>query len=142
MTRGRSSSKWAHCPTGSSCCIWADAWNCHALVFTRCTGDPSGDISMAFATDYRRTVLAIIAVACTAVLVWFGTGLYPRWPLLWLAPLPVLLFASRSSWGSTALTAFLSWLLGSLNLWHYFSALLHIPLAIRVEILAIPALVF
>ena len=97
---------------------------------------------MAFATDYRRTVPAIIAVACTAVLVWFGTGLYPRWPLLWLAPLPVLLFAFRSSWWSTALTAFLSWLLGSLNLWHYFSALLHIPLAIRVEILAVPALVF
>ena len=48
---------------------------------------------MAFATDYRRTVPAIIAVACTAVLVWFGTGLYPKWPLLWLAPLPVLLLA-------------------------------------------------
>ena len=97
---------------------------------------------MAFMADYRRTSLAIITVTSTAVLVWFGTGLFPWWPLLWLAPLPVLLFASRNSWKSTALTAFLSWLLGSLNLWHYFSALLHIPLAIRVEILAIPSLVF
>jgi len=96
---------------------------------------------MAFVTDYRRTVTALLAVASTAVLVWFGTGLYPRWPLLWLAPLPVLLFASRNSWWSTALTAFLSWLLGSFNLWYYFSAV-DVPLAIRAEILAILALVF
>ena len=97
---------------------------------------------MAFVTDYRRTVTGLLVVASTAVLAWFGTGLYPRWPLLWLAPLPVLLFASRGSWWSTALTAFLSWLLGSLNLWYFFSAVLRIPLAIRAEILAILALAF
>jgi apolipoprotein N-acyltransferase len=97
---------------------------------------------MAFVTDYRRTVTGLLVVASTAVLLWFGTGLYPRWPLLWLAPLPVLLFASRGSWWSTALTAFLSWLLGSLNLWYFFSAVLRIPLAIRAEILAILALAF
>jgi apolipoprotein N-acyltransferase len=97
---------------------------------------------MAFVTDYRRTVTALFVVASTAVLVWFGTGLYPMWPLLWLAPLPVLLFASRGLWWSTALTAFLSWLLGSLNLWYFFSAVLRIPLAIRAEILAILALAF
>jgi len=97
---------------------------------------------MAFVTDYRRTVTGLLVVASTALLVWFGTGLYPRWPLLWLAPFPVLLFASRGSWWSTALTAFLSWLLGSLNLWYFFSAVLRIPLAIRAEILAILALAF
>ena len=63
---------------------------------------------MAFATDYRRTGSALLAVTSTAVLVWFGTGHYPRWPLLWFAPLPVLLFASRNSWRGTAVTAALS----------------------------------
>jgi len=97
---------------------------------------------MAFATDYRRTGTALLVVASTAVLVWFGTGLYPRWPLLWFAPLPVLLFASRNSWWGTAVTAALSWLIGSLNLCYYFSVALHMPPAIWTPILVFPALVF
>lgn len=97
---------------------------------------------MASATDYRRSGAAFLAVVSTAVWVWFGTGLNPMWPLLWFAPLPVLLFGSRSSWWGAAVTAVLAWLIGSLNLWYYFSVVLHLPLAIRVLILAIPALVF
>ena len=50
---------------------------------------------MASATDYRRNGVAFLAVGSTAVLVWFGNGLNPWWPLLWFAPLPVLLFTSR-----------------------------------------------
>ena len=97
---------------------------------------------MVFANDRRRTGAAFLAIASTAALVWFGTGLYPRWPLLWLAPLPVLLFAARSSWWGTAFTAALSWLLGSLNLWYYFSVVLHMPPAIWTAIFVLPALVF
>jgi apolipoprotein N-acyltransferase len=85
---------------------------------------------------------AFLAVVSTAALVWFGTGLNPTWPLLWFAPLPVLLFGSRSSWRGAAVTADLAWLIGNLNLWCYFSAVLHLPLAVRVLILGIPALVF
>ncbi len=96
---------------------------------------------MAFATDLRHQSLAVVAAISTAVLVWFGTGLNPRWPLLWFAPLPVLLFASRSSWWGAALTGALSWLAGNLNLWHYFSVVQVPPLA-RAAIFAIPALVF
>ena len=36
----------------------------------------------------------------------------------------------------------LAWLIGSLNQWYYFSVVLYLPPAIRVLILAIPALVF
>jgi len=97
---------------------------------------------MAFALDYRRYGVAFLAVASTAVLAWFGTGLNPWWPLLWLAPVPVLLFASRSTWRGAALTAAVSWLLGSLNLWHYFHGVGHIPASILVPIFGIPALVF
>ena len=96
---------------------------------------------MAFANDGRRYGTALLAAASTAVLVWFGTGLYPKWPLLWFAPLPVLLFASRNSAWRTALTAASSWLAGSLNLWHYLSVV-HVPPAARIAICTIPGLVF
>lgn len=97
---------------------------------------------MAFALDYQRYGVAFLAVASTAVLVWFGTGLNPWWPLLWFAPLPVLLFASHSSWWGAAITAALSWLLGSLNLWHYFHGVGHVPASILAPIFGIPAMVF
>jgi apolipoprotein N-acyltransferase len=96
---------------------------------------------MAFSNDYRRYGAALLAVVSTAVLVWFGNGLNTWWPLLWFAPLPVLLFASRSSWWGAALTAFLSWLVGSLNMWHYFRAL-HAPPSVWVSIFSIEALMF
>jgi apolipoprotein N-acyltransferase len=96
---------------------------------------------MAFVSNGRRFGIALLVVASTAVLVWFGTGLYPKWPLLWFAPLPVLLFASRNSAWRTALTAAFSWFAGSLNLWHYLSVV-QTPVAARVAIVTIPALVF
>lgn len=97
---------------------------------------------MAFAIDLRRIGVALAAVSATAVLVWFGTGLFPMWPLLWFAPLPVLLFAGRGSWWSAGLVAWFAWSIGNLNLWHYFSAALHVPLVARVEIVIAPALMF
>ena len=97
---------------------------------------------MASATDYRGNGAAFLAVATTAVLVWFGNGLNPWWPLLWFAPVPVLLLASRSSWWGAGLTAFLSWLVGSLNMWQYFRVALHAPPLIWVLTFSIAALVF
>jgi apolipoprotein N-acyltransferase len=77
---------------------------------------------MAFANNSQR-IAAVLAVLSTSVLIWFGNGLNPWWPLFWFAPLPVLVFALRSSWRATALAAFLSMLLGSLSMWHYFEVL-------------------
>jgi apolipoprotein N-acyltransferase len=81
---------------------------------------------MAFAIDHRRILAALLVIASTSTLVYFGNGLNPFWPLLWFAPLPVLLFVARSSWWAASLTAFLSWLIGGLNMLHYFT-LLQIP---------------
>jgi len=78
----------------------------------------------------------------TAGLLWFGTGLQPFWPLLWLAPLPVLWFASRSAWCVSALVATSAWFLGSLNMWHYFYGVLGMPCFLVVSILLLFALVF
>jgi apolipoprotein N-acyltransferase len=96
---------------------------------------------MEFVNDGQRFSSAFLAATSTAVLVWFGTGLYPMWPLLWFAPLPVLLFASRNSVLRTTLVAALSWLAGSLNLWHYLSVV-GVPPTARIAICAVPALVF
>src|SRR5581483_11797537 len=82
---------------------------------------------------------AFLAVALTAVLVYFGTGLFPRWPLLWFAPLPILLFAQRNSWWASGLCAFFGWSLGALNNQHYFGSLLHLPRSVQAEIIAGPA---
>jgi apolipoprotein N-acyltransferase len=97
---------------------------------------------VAFANDYWRNFAAFLAVVSTAVLVWFGTGLNPSWPLLWFAPLPVLLFASGNSGWSTALTAALSWLVGGFNMLHYFRGVLHAPPLVQAGVFAVPALVF
>lgn len=96
---------------------------------------------MASASSYRRSGAALLTIAVTATLFWFGDGLNPIWPLVWLAPLPVLVFASRNSWRTTAVTAFFSVWLGSLNLWHYLRVL-HAPPIVWVVIFTIAALVF
>ncbi len=85
---------------------------------------------------------ALIALTVTAVLVYFGTGLFPRWPLLWFAPLPLLLFAQRNSWWATGFAAFLGWGLGALNLQHYFGTVLQMPASVQLAIFAAPAVLF
>jgi apolipoprotein N-acyltransferase len=77
----------------------------------------------------HRLVTGALAVALTAVLIWFGTGMQPWWPLMWLAPLPVLLFAAQARWWAAALAAAIAWQLGLLNLWHYLDGVLRLPLA-------------
>jgi len=96
---------------------------------------------MAFATDRRPAVEALIAILLTFVLVWFGYGLDPHWPLLWFAPLPVLLFALRHSWQSAALVAFVSWLAGCFDFWHYFQVQ-QTPFVVWLNVFSIGALVF
>jgi apolipoprotein N-acyltransferase len=93
---------------------------------------------MAFAIDSRRLGVALLTVAATAVLIWFGTGMFPLWPLMWFAPVPVLLFAGRNSWWATALVAGCAWLIGVLNMWRYFHLILQAPfLACVLLLLAI-----
>jgi apolipoprotein N-acyltransferase len=71
--------------------------------------------------DKARTMATAMAVfAATAVLVWFGNGLTPWWPLMWFAPLPLFWYSLRSSRWAAALVAFGSWLLGSASLMDYF----------------------
>jgi len=97
---------------------------------------------MAFASEVRRVIEAAAVIAATAVLVWFGTGLEPFWPLLWFAPLPVLLYAGRARWCSTAGVALFGWLIGDLNLWSYIHHSIEMPFGIAIGIIGGFALVF
>jgi apolipoprotein N-acyltransferase len=96
---------------------------------------------MASANNYPPLGAALLTIAASATLFWFGDGLNPMWPLVWIAPLPVLLFALRNSRRTTATTAFLSVFLGSLNLWHYLH-ILGAPPTAWIIIFTIAALAF
>lgn len=97
---------------------------------------------MAFSLDSRRIAFAIAAAAATAILVWFGTGLNPAWPLLWFAPLPVLLYANCARWWSSALVAFAGWFTGYLTFWGYLHGALGMPGGFVVGSTAAFAIVF
>jgi apolipoprotein N-acyltransferase len=79
----------------------------------------------------RDTLTALTVFSATALLVWFGNGLTPWWPLMWLAPLPLFWFSLRSRWWSAGLMAAGSWLAGSVNLLEYFRSM-GIPLGVWV----------
>jgi apolipoprotein N-acyltransferase len=78
---------------------------------------------MGFDSRVRDVAIGLAACAATAALVFFGNGLVPRWPLMWLAPLPVLLFALRRPAWQAGLVAVCAWLAGCLNMWSYFRSL-------------------
>lgn len=71
----------------------------------------------------REGLAALLAMAGTALLVFFGNGLEPLWPLMWLAPVPVLLYALRNGAWRGAAVAFAAWMVGGLNLWSYMRGL-------------------
>lgn len=82
------------------------------------------------------------AVLLSAAGLWHGTGLHPAWAVTWLAPVPVLAFALRASAPAAGLAAFAAWLGGGLNLWHYYRAVLGVPLPVVLVAVTIPAIAF
>jgi len=96
---------------------------------------------MAFKNKFKLWSVAGLAAFCTAVLIWYGTGLHPYWPLLWFAPLPVLLFSTTTHRRVVALVAFAAMMAGMCNLWEYLGVL-GLPTAVRVIVLTPQALLF
>jgi apolipoprotein N-acyltransferase len=73
---------------------------------------------------------------------YFGAGLYPQWWLMWVAALPILLFAPRLSWGWALSMALAARVLGGLSMWNYNHQQLHFPLWLALGILLLPAIEF
>ncbi|HEY4281593.1 MAG TPA: nitrilase-related carbon-nitrogen hydrolase [Chthoniobacterales bacterium] len=90
----------------------------------------------------NKTLLAAAAGILSATLAYFGTGLHPIWWLLWLAPIPLLIASTRISAGFAFLLAFAVWLLGEMNVWHFFRHVLELPLPVVILGLVIPAVLF
>ena len=84
----------------------------------------------------------LAAVAVSATMLYWGTGLHPLWWLIWLAPLPILLIAARSSALYSFLIGAIAWFLGSLNLWHYAHDVIELPLPVILIFLILPSCFF
>ncbi len=97
---------------------------------------------MAFAVSSRTLLEGIATGTVTAVLLYFGNGLEPVWPLMWIACVPVLWFALRSSWWAAAVVAAAAMLVGNLNLWSYFTKTLGMPPSAWLAIFSMAALAF
>jgi apolipoprotein N-acyltransferase len=80
----------------------------------------------------RTLLFGFIAVITSAVAYFYGTGLHPRWYLTWIAPLPILMFALRSSRRWAAGTAFLAFTLGGLNMLHYYRLVTPLPVTLLI----------
>ncbi len=71
----------------------------------------------------RSFASGLLAALVSGTLFWFAIGLNPQWPLMWIASLPVLVYAAWSSAGRAMAVAFAAMLLGSLSMWSYFRIL-------------------
>lgn len=91
------------------------------------------------ASELKKIIPAILA---TALIEWFAVGLHPLWPLMWIAPLPMLLLAPTLSWWKAGGAAFLGWFAGAFTLWHYFSGIIQMPAGVALGIFALMSLGF
>jgi apolipoprotein N-acyltransferase len=92
------------------------------------------------ASKLSSSTLVALCLAFSAAMFFFGTGLSPVWPLLWLAPIPVLWLAPRVSGSSAFLVATAAFALGSLNEWAYLA--LVVPLWVSILNAVGPACIF
>ena len=76
----------------------------------------------------RSAAFAVLAVLASAGLFLLGNGINPSWPLMWIAPIPILLLAAFTpSWHVAASGAALSMLLGALEMLYYLHWALRLP---------------
>lgn len=82
------------------------------------------------------------ALAASAAMFWFGTGLDPVWWVAWLAPLPLLWLTPRVPGTWAFILASLTWVAGGLNEWSYARADVGLPIPVVLALVALPALAF
>src|SRR5438128_379259 len=83
----------------------------------------------------RKLFLLIAAGLASAALSYFGTGLYPIWWLLWLAPVPVLAIAPPLGGSAAFLLGSIAWLIGEMNQWNYVMHRIELPVQTNHSVL-------
>ncbi len=84
--------------------------------------------------------LALLSVAVSASAFYISTGLGTFWPAAWIAPVPILVLAVRTTKRTAMLAASAAYFLGSLNLLAYLAEV--VPVGLVVVLLLVPALAF
>ena len=97
---------------------------------------------MEYGNKARSLAVALLTLAATAGLLYFGNGLMPRWPLMWLAPVPVLVFALRRPAWQAGVVAVGAWMLGGLNMWNYLVRVLQTPPAVWFQVFGTAGVAF
>src|SRR5262249_53952211 len=103
---------------------------------------PVGLKTPEFSLTRYHILLVAAAGLVSAGLFYFGTGLYPIWWALWLAPVPVLAIAPRLSSGPAFLLASIAWFIGEMNQWNYVRQEMELPWQMVILYFAGPAVVF
>jgi len=94
------------------------------------------------ASSSRRFIVIACAVLLTAVAYFVSSGLHRVWWPVWLAPLPVLLVASKlRAWEAFA-AALAARALAGLNFWNYLRHTVQFPLWLVLFTILIPAASF
>jgi apolipoprotein N-acyltransferase len=88
----------------------------------------------------KTIALTLLGLAVSGAAYFFGTGLHPHWWLTWLAPIPVLMLASRLPFWYAATMAFGAFVVQGLNTFSYYQLVAPLPVAFIV--LLIPAILF
>jgi len=92
------------------------------------------------ASKLSSNTVVVLCLSLSAGLFFLGTGLSPLWPLMWLAPIPVLWLAPRISAAAGFLAAAAAFALGGLNQWYYLTIV--IPLWLSILDALVPACMF
>ncbi len=67
----------------------------------------------------RTRTMNVITAISSGILFYFSTGFHQAWPLLWIAPIPVLIYGYHHRYRATALVAFFAFFIGKLNTLYY-----------------------
>lgn len=89
---------------------------------------------------FQIRTLSIITAILSGILFYYSTGFHQAWLLLWIAPIPVLIYSYHHRYQTTALVAFFAFLIGKLNTLYYLGT--SMPLFLILSPIIFDAFVF
>jgi apolipoprotein N-acyltransferase len=95
------------------------------------------------ANSVRRAMMILCALALTAGAYFASCGLHRLWWPVWIAPIPVLLLASRlRAWQAFAVALAARSLAAAFNFWHYVHDIVQFPFWLTLLTVLVPGVFF